>query len=168
MFKCAIPICCVVDVSSSLPACLVRPPTGYRVIVLDPPWLSKSVKRSKSYKQLDNATMAAKLPVKRLLPSLSNKAGCYQSKPSLVAVWVTNNPTFHSFVVDELFPVWGVKLCATWHWLKVRLVCQCKTCRPKCLGASETRLLIAAPLSFPCLPLAWLIAAGSENLTRRF
>src|SRR4051812_33947219 len=37
-----------------------------------------------------------------------------------VVVWVTNNPAFHRFVVEKLFPRFGIQYCATWHWLKVR------------------------------------------------
>ena len=38
---------------------------------------------------------------------------------ALIAVWVTNKKKFAQFVVDTLFPAWGVKPIAEWHWIKV-------------------------------------------------
>jgi len=37
----------------------------------------------------------------------------------LVVVWVTNKQKYLEFVRDELFPHWGLKLVAHWHWVKV-------------------------------------------------
>ena len=49
-----------------------------------------------------------KLPV----PALASD-GC------LVVVWVTNKQRQQQFVIDQLFPAWGVKHWVRWYWLKV-------------------------------------------------
>ena len=38
---------------------------------------------------------------------------------ALVACWITNNPTLIRALQDELFPAWGLRLVAEWHWVKV-------------------------------------------------
>lgn len=50
------------------------------------------------------------LPVKQLA----------HNEGALVALWLTNREKLHQFVEKELFPAWGVRLAATWYWLKVR------------------------------------------------
>lgn len=88
----------------------LRPASGFELVVMDPPWESKSVRRSARYESMDHRLLASHLPVVSLLsPSL----------PCFVAIWVTNNPVFHSYVQDTLFPLWGVRHEATWTWLKL-------------------------------------------------
>ncbi|KAJ3042038.1 Methyltransferase-like protein 4 [Rhizophlyctis rosea] len=49
-----------------------------------------------------------KIPMKRLtIPG------------SLVATWVTNHPKFRAFVLDKLYPAWGLKCVGVWVWCKV-------------------------------------------------
>ncbi|XP_046880017.1 N(6)-adenine-specific methyltransferase METTL4 [Hypomesus transpacificus] len=79
----------------------------YELIVLDPPWENKSVKRSRRYSFLPS-TQLKRLPV----PSLASP-GC------LVVTWVTNRPSHLRFVREELYPHWGVKVLAEWLWVKV-------------------------------------------------
>ncbi|KAG7330022.1 hypothetical protein KOW79_006244 [Hemibagrus wyckioides] len=79
----------------------------YDLIVLDPPWENKSVKRSNRYSFLPSSQLKL-LPV----PALS-AAGC------VVVTWVTNRPRHLRFVREELYPHWGVKLLAEWLWVKV-------------------------------------------------
>ncbi|XP_062849171.1 N(6)-adenine-specific methyltransferase METTL4 [Trichomycterus rosablanca] len=86
---------------------LVQSGDKYDLIVLDPPWENKSVKRSSRYSFLPSSCLK-KLPV----PTLS-AAGC------LVVMWVTNRSRHLKFVREELFPHWGVKLLGEWLWLKV-------------------------------------------------
>lgn len=79
----------------------------YDLIVIDPPWQNKSVKRKKKYWTLDNDDLQ-RLPIQDLAAD-----GC------LVVVWVTNRQTIHQYVTQELFPQWQVKFTSRWYWLKV-------------------------------------------------
>ncbi|XP_066536913.1 N(6)-adenine-specific methyltransferase METTL4 isoform X2 [Hoplias malabaricus] len=86
---------------------LVKSGEKFDLIVIDPPWENKSVKRSNRYSFLP-PTRLKQLPV----PVVS-AAGC------VVVTWVTNRPRHLRFVREELFPHWGVKLLAEWLWVKV-------------------------------------------------
>ncbi|XP_014667341.1 PREDICTED: methyltransferase-like protein 4 isoform X2 [Priapulus caudatus] len=79
----------------------------YDLVVMDPPWENKSVKRMKTYGTLTDWDLY-KIPVCRLC-----------APGSLVAVWVTNKQKQIRFVKEELFLHWNVQYIATWHWLKV-------------------------------------------------
>ncbi|NXS62118.1 METL4 protein, partial [Brachypteracias leptosomus] len=79
----------------------------YDVIVIDPPWENKSVKRSNRYSHLSSWQMK-QVPV----PALA-APGC------LVVTWVTNRQKHLRFVKDELYPHWSVKTLAEWHWVKI-------------------------------------------------
>ncbi|XP_061660751.1 N(6)-adenine-specific methyltransferase METTL4 isoform X2 [Syngnathoides biaculeatus] len=86
---------------------LLRYGRKFDVIVLDPPWENKSVKRSRRYTCLPSSQL------KRLPVSVLASAG------SLVVTWVTNRPSHLRFVRDELYPHWGVEAVAQWFWVKV-------------------------------------------------
>nr|XP_022319134.1 methyltransferase-like protein 4 isoform X3 [Crassostrea virginica] len=79
----------------------------FDLIVLDPPWQNKSVKRKKMYGSLRDEDL--------LDISLEDLAapGC------LVVVWVTNRMKHIKFVKDTLFPKWSVAPAAEWQWLKI-------------------------------------------------
>ncbi|KAK2859595.1 hypothetical protein Q5P01_004215 [Channa striata] len=79
----------------------------YDLIVMDPPWENKSVKRSRRYSSLPS-TQLKRLPI----PVLA-------SSNCLVVTWVTNRPSHLRFVRDELYPHWGVEFVAEWFWVKV-------------------------------------------------
>ncbi|NXN84391.1 METL4 protein, partial [Bombycilla garrulus] len=79
----------------------------YGVIVIDPPWENKSVKRSNRYSHL-SSWQIKQIPV----PALA-AANC------LVVTWVTNRQKHLRFVKDELYPHWSVKTLAEWHWVKI-------------------------------------------------
>ncbi|NXW65331.1 METL4 protein, partial [Eurystomus gularis] len=79
----------------------------YDLIVMDPPWENKSVKRSNRYSHLSSWQMK-QIPV----PALA-APGC------LVVTWVTNRQKHLRFVKDELYPHWSVKTLAEWHWVKI-------------------------------------------------
>jgi hypothetical protein len=36
-----------------------------------------------------------------------------------VGIWITNNPRFRKFVLEQLFPRWGLEMAGEWVWLKV-------------------------------------------------
>ncbi|NXY42916.1 METL4 protein, partial [Ceuthmochares aereus] len=79
----------------------------YDVIVIDPPWENKSVKRSNRYSYLDSWQIK-QIPV----PALA-------APNCLVVTWVTNRQKHLRFVKDELYPHWSVKTLAEWHWVKI-------------------------------------------------
>ncbi|XP_040288881.1 N(6)-adenine-specific methyltransferase METTL4 isoform X1 [Bufo bufo] len=79
----------------------------YSIIVIDPPWKNKSVKRSKRYNAL------SPLKIKELpIPALA-------APDCLVITWVTNRQKHLRFVKEELYPHWSVRSLAEWHWVKV-------------------------------------------------
>ncbi|KAE8279771.1 Methyltransferase-like protein 4 [Larimichthys crocea] len=86
---------------------LVHSGSKFDLIVMDPPWENKSVKRSRRYSFLPS-TQLKRLPV----PLLA-------SPNCLVVTWVTNRPSHLRFVRDELYPHWGVEVVAEWFWVKV-------------------------------------------------
>ncbi|NXF71671.1 METL4 protein, partial [Sclerurus mexicanus] len=79
----------------------------YDVIVIDPPWENKSVKRSNRYNHL-SSWQIKQIPV----PALA-------APNCLVVTWVTNRQKHLRFVKDELYPHWSVKTLAEWHWVKI-------------------------------------------------
>lgn len=86
---------------------LIRHGAKFDLVVIDPPWENKSVKRSRSYNSLPSSQLK-KLPI-----SLLASSDC------LVVTWVTNRPSHLRFVRDELYPHWGVEVVAEWFWVKV-------------------------------------------------
>ncbi|NWJ01073.1 METL4 protein, partial [Crypturellus undulatus] len=79
----------------------------YDVIVMDPPWENKSVKRSNRYGYLSS------WQIKQIPVSALAAPNC------LVVTWVTNRQKHLRFVKDELYPHWSVKTLAEWHWVKI-------------------------------------------------
>uniref|UniRef100_A0A8C5Q6A6 Methyltransferase 4, N6-adenosine n=1 Tax=Leptobrachium leishanense TaxID=445787 RepID=A0A8C5Q6A6_9ANUR len=79
----------------------------YNIIVIDPPWENKSVKRSKSYSYLSPGQMK-QLPI----PGLADTE-------CLVVTWVTNRQKHLRFIKEELYPHWSVRTLAEWHWVKI-------------------------------------------------
>ncbi|XP_060950056.1 N(6)-adenine-specific methyltransferase METTL4 [Limanda limanda] len=79
----------------------------FDLIVMDPPWENKSVKRSRRYSSLPS-TQLKRLPI----PLLA-------SPNCLVVTWVTNRPSHLRFVREELYPHWGLEVVAQWLWVKV-------------------------------------------------
>ncbi|NXN39035.1 METL4 protein, partial [Rhinoptilus africanus] len=79
----------------------------YDVIVIDPPWENKSVKRSNRYSHL-SSWQIKQIPVATLA-----------APDCLVVTWVTNRQKHLRFVKDELYPHWSVKTLAEWHWVKI-------------------------------------------------
>ncbi|KAM9056131.1 N(6)-adenine-specific methyltransferase METTL4 isoform 2-T5 [Megaptera novaeangliae] len=79
----------------------------YDVIVIDPPWQNKSVKRSNRYSYL------SPLQIKQIpIPKLA-------APNCLVVTWVTNRQKHLRFVKEELYPSWSVEIVAEWHWVKI-------------------------------------------------
>ncbi|KAL4236193.1 Methyltransferase-like protein 4 [Mactra antiquata] len=85
----------------------------YDLIVMDPPWENKSVKRKKMYYTLDNE-MLLDMPLDELM-----LPGC------VLVVWVTNKQKHIKFVQDELFRKFGIEYIGRWYWLKVTKSGEC-------------------------------------------
>uniref|UniRef100_A0A182JSU9 Methyltransferase-like protein 4 n=1 Tax=Anopheles christyi TaxID=43041 RepID=A0A182JSU9_9DIPT len=85
----------------------------FDLIVLDPPWWNKYIRRVKavntkaSYRMLTNADIKA-IPLER-----------HVHENTLVVVWCTNAPSHIDVVTNDFFPKWGVELIASWYWVKV-------------------------------------------------
>nr|XP_040232711.2 N(6)-adenine-specific methyltransferase METTL4 [Anopheles coluzzii] len=85
----------------------------FDLIVLDPPWWNKYIRRVKavnakaSYRMLTNADIKA-IPLER-----------HRHENTLVVVWCTNAPSHIDAVVKDFFPKWGVELVACWYWVKI-------------------------------------------------
>ncbi|XP_051756988.1 N(6)-adenine-specific methyltransferase METTL4 [Ctenopharyngodon idella] len=86
---------------------LVHSGDKFDLIVLDPPWENKSVKRSNRYSSLPSSQLK-QLPV----PALA-------APECLVVTWVTNRAKHLRFVKEELYPYWAVEVLAEWLWVKV-------------------------------------------------
>lgn len=80
--------------------------------MVDPPWRSKSVRRSGNYEEMDMYDL-----YKIRLPELLRESA--KNHPVLVGVWVTNHVKCRRFVRDKLLPSWGVRGIVNWYWVKV-------------------------------------------------
>ena len=82
----------------------------YDLILMDPPWSNKHVKRVKmtgaGYKMMDNDDLE-KMPVTKLL-----------NDDGLLFVWCTNKVK-HRAAVTAWFTSWGLSMVGTWYWVKV-------------------------------------------------
>lgn len=87
--------------------CNAHPTSSYDVVVLDPPWWNRSVRRSNKYPFLTSKEIS-ELP----LPSIL-------ADGALVVVWTTNSRTLVESIKDSLFSNWSVQFVAEWQWLKV-------------------------------------------------
>ncbi|KAJ6662206.1 hypothetical protein lerEdw1_012673 [Lerista edwardsae] len=79
----------------------------FGMIVIDPPWENKSVKRSNWYGYL-SPWQIKQIPV----PALA-------APSCLVVTWVTNRQKHLRFVKDVLYPHWSVHGVAEWYWVKI-------------------------------------------------
>lgn len=88
-------------------SCLANEGKKYDLIVIDPPWENKSVKRSKQYQSLSLGQIKS-IPV----PELAVEG-------ALVVIWVTNKKKIVEFVKEQLMVAWKLKQIGEWHWVKV-------------------------------------------------
>lgn len=93
------------DISCMQP--LINCSKTFDVIVIDPPWENKSVKRSNRYNSL-SPQQIKQMPVPKLAA-----ADC------LIVTWVTNRQKHLCFVKEELYPLWSVEVVAEWYWVKI-------------------------------------------------
>ncbi|KAI8086880.1 MT-A70-domain-containing protein [Gilbertella persicaria] len=87
---------------------------GADLIIMDPPWPNKSVKRSSHYDTQDIYDLYS-----IQMPKLMAENDC------IVAIWVTNKPKFHNFIINKLFPTWKLECVGEWIWLKTTTQGEC-------------------------------------------
>lgn len=108
------------NVQSSVPAFLSVSDQleRFHFIVLDPPWPNKSALRSRSYSTFTRFEFKdlLLLPIDRAL--VAGRQGGIDPG-GLVGIWITNKPSIRKFVLEELFPSWGLEEVGEWVWLKV-------------------------------------------------
>ncbi|XP_077208778.1 N(6)-adenine-specific methyltransferase METTL4 [Paroedura picta] len=93
------------DISCMQP--LLKYNKKFGIIVIDPPWENKSVKRSNRYSYLPSWQIK-QIP----MPALA-------APECLVVTWVTNRQKHLRFVKDELYPHWAVHGVVEWYWVKI-------------------------------------------------
>lgn len=93
----------------------------YDLILLDPPWPSRSTKRTHKNPSNPNnyATIANITQSKNLLLGLGLQHLLSPDPGAVVGVWVTNKFATREVVVEELFPVLGLEVVEEWLWVKV-------------------------------------------------
>ncbi|XP_062986671.1 N(6)-adenine-specific methyltransferase METTL4 isoform X2 [Elgaria multicarinata webbii] len=79
----------------------------FDIIVIDPPWENKSVKRSNRYSYLSHWQIK-QIPI----PALA-------APDCLVVTWVTNRQKHLHFVKTDLYPHWCVDGVVEWFWVKI-------------------------------------------------
>lgn len=84
---------------------------GFDVVLVDPPWENRSVRRGSVYATIPGRNLLA-LPVVELMRGGGGPA-------PLLALWVTNRERLRRFIDAELLPAWGLEHRATWYWLKL-------------------------------------------------
>ncbi|GJQ82703.1 hypothetical protein Trydic_g19715 [Trypoxylus dichotomus] len=86
----------------------------FDVIVLDPPWWNKYIRRKKmktdnSYTMMYNDDLK-ELPVEKLIKD-----------NGIVIIWCTNSPSHMDYLRNVIFEKWKVKFMKKWYWLKVTI-----------------------------------------------
>ncbi|XP_003747331.2 methyltransferase-like protein 4 [Galendromus occidentalis] len=79
----------------------------YDIIVMDPPWMNKSVKRQRRYMTESAEDILSRVPI----PNLLHDDG-------LLVVWYTHNERHYRQLKDHLAH-WNLRILANWTWLKV-------------------------------------------------
>ena len=85
--------------------------SGYRLILLDPPWHSRSVQRAHAYTTCDEAALLSEL-----VPAIN---AIRDTETCLLCCWVTNSKKVQDFVEEQLFPACDATPIARWYWLKL-------------------------------------------------
>jgi len=108
---------------------------GFHLIVIDPPWESRSAARRQRFDYM-HVPDANSTPAKTYCACMAQLCNSYHTIPNydlfrlpvkdllasevaLVALWVTNRPRFIDFAQTDLFAAWGLTPVARWFWMKV-------------------------------------------------
>ncbi|KPM44393.1 hypothetical protein AK830_g2216 [Neonectria ditissima] len=88
---------------------------SFDLVVLDPPWPNRSARRRTD----KYATVQNLHEMRRLL--LHIPVATHLKPDGLVAIWITNKPSIHDFLVSPtgLFAAWGLEVVTEWTWLKI-------------------------------------------------
>ena len=85
-------------------------PGEFDVVILDPPWSNRSVRRSRQYRTVE--------PEESPLGALRSILSHHIAPGALVACWITNKPAVRDLAL-ELFANWNLNVVEEWAWLKV-------------------------------------------------
>ncbi|PWW76507.1 MT-A70-domain-containing protein [Tuber magnatum] len=90
----------------------------FHLVLLDPPWPNKSAARNRTYTTLNRFDIQKLqcIPLSQTLTPPDHASGI---RGGLVGIWITNKPKFRSFVLENLFPEWGVEFVSEWVWVKI-------------------------------------------------
>ena len=80
----------------------------FKVVLLDPPWINKHVKRQKTYQSMSNHDIIDSLP----------NVNDFINEESLVMFWCTPSEKMQK-AIDDWLKIWNLVKKATWYWLKV-------------------------------------------------
>lgn len=89
----------------------------YDLVIMDPPWPNRSVRRVGNYQTAPDAA-----DTKRLLASIPLEDKLNDN--GIVGVWVTNKQVLRDLVLGKenqpgLFQQWGIQLIEEWVWVKI-------------------------------------------------
>lgn len=87
--------------------CLYGSDSLFDVVLIDPPWTNKSVKRQRRYPTESGEDCLGLLPIADVL-----------KEDGLLLAWYTHNATHYTALRAQLSQ-WGLQLAATWTWVKV-------------------------------------------------
>jgi len=95
---------------------------GFDLILLDPPWHNKSVRRAKNTYQTSKFRLdhlyKLNLSLAKSQDGINAKAGGLLRNQGIVAVWITNNTKIRTFVI-EMFEYWKLEIIGEWVWVKL-------------------------------------------------
>ena len=90
----------------------------FDLVLLDPPWPNRSVKRTHKTAYSTYSTAQSLEDIYQLLMRMD--LDILMADSCLIAIWITNKPAVRDLVLGEngLFDCWGVELFEEWIWLK--------------------------------------------------
>jgi N6-adenosine-specific RNA methylase IME4 len=93
-------------------------PKKFDIILLDPPWPNRSVKRTHKTAHSTYSTAQSLEEIYQLIIGMD--LDVWMPDSCLVAIWITNKPAVRDLVLGEngLFDCLGVELVEEWVWLK--------------------------------------------------
>ena len=93
-------------------------PKKFDLLLLDPPWPNRSVKRTHKTAHSTYSTAQSLEEIYELLMGMD--LDVLMADSCLVAIWITNKPAVRDLVLGDngLFDCWGVELIEEWIWLK--------------------------------------------------